>query len=173
MNRRDIVHLEQLNADILKELHELEMEYGGAHYSHRDSIREAAAENIEKLFSIMLTVRGMSLIHRGLMFYKLIPGWIRHYLNAFNIKKTDINNKFSSLYNELTTPPHRLYFPPNTAFNNVKQTVIKTPPPGIPNSPYSSNSSNYETPPGATPSGGRRKTRKRSIKKRRNKSSRK
>ena len=173
MNRRDIVYLEQSNADILKELHELEMEYGGAHYSHRGSIREAATDNIEKLFSIIQTVRGMSLIHRGLTFYKVIPGWIRHYLNAFNIKKADISNKFFNLYNEITTPAHRLYFPPNSAFNNVKQSIVKTPPPGIPNSPISLNSSNDETPPGATPSGGRRKTKKRSIKKRRNKSSRK
>ena len=181
MNRPSIVNLEQSNANILKELHELAGEFNHVTPDERNNIFDKAIDNINSLFKIMKTVRGMNLVHRRLQFYKLIPAWLRMYLKFFRVERGEIDPQFLDIYDELKRVPTTYGFRSN---NMYKPTVELNPQATINRSniahnsvnsnSISSNGSSGETPPGgspsaALPSGGRgkkSKTKRRAMKKR-------
>jgi hypothetical protein len=188
MNRPSIVNLEQSNANILKVLKELADEFNHVTPDERNDIFDKAIHNINSLFQIMKTVRGMNLVHRRLQFYKLIPAWLRMYLRFFRVERDEIDPQHLDIYDELKRVPTTYGFRSN---NMYKPTVELNPQAAISRSntghnsvnsnSISSNGSSGETPPGGTPSaalpsGGRgkksrskkanRKTKRRVMKKR-------
>ena len=159
MNRPSIVNLEQSNANILKELHELASEFNHVTPDERNNIFDKAIHNINSLFKIMKTVRGMNLVHRRLQFYRLIPAWLRMYLRFFRVERDEIDPQFLDIYDEFKRVPTTYGFRSN---NMYKPTVELNPQAAISrtntahnsvnSNSISSNGSSGETPPGGTPS---------------------